>query len=186
MVYASHVLALAIWASVFCRVAFGFRTFTSASDWQEILIFDRRSGNQRIRREGIKREGISRERTVLAWCLHGAFTIQVCCILKNLGRNSALRFFHMRVLVLCPVHNLDCTASIGDVATNEAKALQSAQHEFDVYVVRWEQRHLQAARTVFKAPFTIRFGPHANEEQACGKVQLCQVFVREEPRLDVS
>ncbi|MNH30486.1 hypothetical protein D3C79_907840 [compost metagenome] len=96
--------------------------------------------------------------------------------------NGACRLFYVGVLVLGPVHHLDCLDARGFVAANEALQLQSVKHTVDIDIVCREQGHLQALWT----PFPVGFSPHADEQEARGEVQVCQVFVGEEARLDIS
>ncbi|MNN08631.1 hypothetical protein D3C81_1214920 [compost metagenome] len=110
----------------------------------------------------------------------------MACVYYGHFRDGALGFLDVWVLVLRPVDDLNSLHVANRVTLDEPQMIQVIEHAVDVHIVSREQGHFQAAWAILKATFTVCLGPEADEQEASGEVQLCQVFVREEPWLDIS
>ncbi|MNZ94395.1 hypothetical protein D3C78_1135010 [compost metagenome] len=124
---------------------------------------------------------------VFVWCLHRACMVLVWRrVILSRSRDDAGRFLDVWILVLGETFHLNVALAANLIAQDEPGRGQLAQGGIHIEVVGREQRHLQALWTVFEAAFAVSLGPQPDEQQASGKVQLHQILVGEEGRLDIA
>ncbi|OIQ83770.1 hypothetical protein GALL_344320 [mine drainage metagenome] len=113
----------------------------------------------------------------------GAFAIR---LERHRGWQEACTLLVVRALVLREVGHLDQPLLAGRVALDERVVVQVLQQRVDVAVVAGQQLDLDALGAILEAPGTISQAPQADEQQPAERVDLGQLLVEEERRLDVA